>query len=1003
VSNTIDFISNSITNPNSIKILDNDAPFTFFEYLKQISDKVSPINFNDLYIEYISVWSQIKNKNKIFNQNEIKNRYVELLKDLTLKYTTAEEKRFLVNIDYNDEFDLDIVIPFYSKKIIEICEYFCRKRELIKFKNDRNKNKGSINSINRAIFETITDVIFSDVLEVGVKQSYINVEDLYKDLDIEIEELYDLYTNYLDNDPSLSYDAYNVKSDLRKKLYTSNINDISANIFYNIDEAVKEQIFEDIRIFLTEFKKNFSINYDLSVVNLNCNVGEPLYNLVSSSKENAKKIVELRYSLIKKYIGCDFYYIQTSDVVDNNYKVELLFKADNPSGNLLNRHFPTTASVEEESDLQSCRRIGLFFTPDKNSILYFSAAENKYKIDTTKLELNKLYIFPDPNRYGNTSGISNKYNSDYPLIHIQDYTRTIYNQSYNMSEGDIKIKPTSQTFYSYFSKNQSENKFSGYDSLNYNFSRLGDMGLIHSWASDIYGNEYCLIKPSKKKNLITIGEIPETYDNICMDYDGGPFVFDSGEQLPEAITTQNAKWVYPNVWASNYYYNLYIDGSFAGTPKGIMWHGIFSGLVVDGLGITRNNSTVLSLNLNIDENGKIIDVYDGKYFDNTGIIFDTIINNNVNDFKYSLSYNIDGNYFNNNPNNQFSVEFEKTLDGNSSIASGLVPEFVTNNTYILSSYILSSIKYREFDGGLIIDVCDQKFDFNRQTKFIIKERFSDSYTISSFDTLEVNPLPNPYGKIFVRNISNNQIYSLEECFGNQFIKYNNDIKYELYNNVLDFNIYNDFIWIRTLNYIIFDKISYVDGVFTDSGTNPNFLINSEQCSNPFIFENKNYCFIASLSIANIENVINQSIIPTIYKLDFDNYTLNKIYKGDITDYLHQTTYSNVVKYKHINCPKLFYNSRNDVYGIATTIEDQNQYPFIYKLKFEYDGSSIYNLYPRIIRMYDNVYENIETLNLNTTNNLSLAVEFNDMSPIIYGSRSYTSYFIGNANNSITFY
>ena len=93
----------------------------------------------------------------------------------------------------------DIIIPFYSKKIIEICEYFCRKRELIKFKTERNKSKGSSNSINRAIFETITDVIFSDVLEVGVKQSYINIEDLYKDLDIEIEELYDLYTNYLDN------------------------------------------------------------------------------------------------------------------------------------------------------------------------------------------------------------------------------------------------------------------------------------------------------------------------------------------------------------------------------------------------------------------------------------------------------------------------------------------------------------------------------------------------------------------------------------------------------------------------------------------------------------------------------------------------------------------------------------------------------------------------------------------------------------------------------------
>ncbi len=1003
MSSTIDFISNSITNPNSVKILDNDAPFSFFEYLKQISDKVSPINFNDLYLEYIKTWSEIKNYNKEFVDNEIKNRYVQLLKDLTLKYTTAEEKRFLVNIDYDDEFDLDIVIPFYSKKIIEICEYFCKKRESIKFKTERNKSKGSLNSINRAIFETITDVIFSDVLEVGVKQSYVNVDDLYKDLNIEIEELYDLYTNYLDNDPSMSYETYNVKSDLRKKLYSSNINDVNGNIFVNIDEAVKEQIFEDVIIFLDEFKKNFSINYDLSTVNLDCNVGDPLYTLVSTNKDNARKIVDLRYSLIKKYIGCDFYYVQTADVEDNNYTVELLFKADNPSGNLLNRHFPTTASVEEESDLQSCRRIGLFFTPDKNSILYFSAAENKYKIDTTKLEPNKLYIFPDPNLYGNTSGLTKRYYSDYPLIHIQDYTRTIYNQSYNMSEGDIKIKPNSQTFYSYFSKNQTENKFSGDASLKYNFSNIGDRGLLHSWASDIYGNEYCLIKPHKKKDLITIGEPIDTSYNICAEYDGGPFIFDSGEFLPEPVSPQSPKWVYPNVWASNYYYNIYIDGAFAGTPRGIMWHGIFSGLVVDGLGITRNNGKKFTLNLNIDQDGKLIDIYDGRYFINEPpIIFDAVINNNINDFKLNLGYNIDGNYFNMNPNHQFNIEYKKVLDGNSETSTGLVPEFTTNGTYILSSYILSSIKYREFDGGLILDVCDSKFDFKNQTRFVIKERFSDSYTISSVNIDEPDHRIKGYGKMFVKNVLNGNILELEECFGNQFIKYPSNVRNELYNNVLDFNIYNDFLWIRTLNYIIFDKIYYSNGSFIDSGVIANFLNNSEQCSNPFIFENKNYCFVAALSITNSEYVINQSIIPKIYRIDFSDYILKEIYKGDSDDYLHKTTYSNVVKYKHISTPKLFYNTRNDIYGVAAVLEDQNQYPFIYKIKFEYDGSTVYNENPNIIRMYDNVYENVQTLNLNNVNSLSPVVEFNDMAEVIFGNGANTSLIINNTNNSVIF-
>ncbi len=1002
MSTTIDFISNSITNPNSIKILDNDAPFSFFDYLKQISSNISPVNFNELYVEYIKTWSLVKNYNKEFIDNEIKNRYVDLLKDLTLKYTTAEEKRFLVNIDYNDEFDLDIVVPFYSKKIIEICEYFSKKRELIKYKTEKNKTKGSINSVNRAIFEIVTDTIFSDVLEVGVKQSYINVEDLYKDLSIEIEELYDLYTNYLDNDPLLDYTNYNVKTELRQKLYSSNINAINANIFINIDEAIKSQIFENIRIFLNEFRKNFSINYDLSTVNLNCNVGEPLYNLVTSSKDYATKIVELRHSLIRKYIGCDFYYVETTEGEDDSYTVKLLFKADNPTGNLLNRHFPTTSSVEEESELHSCRRIGLFFTPDKNSILYFSVAENKYKVDRSKLEPNKLYIFPDPNMYGNTSGLTNNYYSEYPLIHIQDYSKTVYNQSYNKAEGDIKIKPNSQTFYSYYSKNQTETKYSGHLSLDYEFSKLSDVGLIDSWASDIYGNQYGLIKESIKKQLLTIGEDVQSDINICSIYDGGMFTFNSGEQLPEPYSTQNAKWVYPNIWASNYYYNIYIDGSFAGTPKGIMWHGVFSGLIVDGLGIVRDPSKFFTLNLNVDEERKTIDTYDGQYFiNNPAIVINTNINKDINNFNTPLNFNIDGNYFNLNPNNQLLTEISKTLDGDSKTPTNLIPEFTKNNTYILSSYRLSSVKYREFDGGLILDVCDSKFNFEDQTNFIVKERFSNSYTVSS--AVNDNNTIKKDGKIFIKNVLNNKILTLEECFSDQFIKFPTKVRNELYNNVIDFNIYNDFIWIRTINYIIFDKISYVDGNFQNSATFGNFLENSKQCSNPFIFENRNYCFIAQLSVHNLEYVKNQGIIPIIYKIDFDKYILEEIYRGKTDDYIHMTGYQNIVKFKTINSPKIFYNSRNDIYGIACVIEDQNQYPFIYKLKFNYKQSIVSDMYNNIIRLYDNVYEGIETYNLTNVNTISSIFDYKDMSPIIYGSRYNTMLRIDNDKNCLIFY
>jgi hypothetical protein len=53
-------------------------------------------------------------------------------------------------------------------------------------------------------------------------------------------------------------------------------------------------------------------------------------------------------------------------------------------------------------------------------------------------------------------------------------------------------------------------------------------------------------------------------------------------------------------------------------------------------------------------------------------------------------------------------------------------------------------------------------------------------------------------------------------------------------------------------------------------------------------------------------------------------------------------------------------------------------------------------------MYDNVYENVQTLNLNNVNSLSPVVEFNDMAEVIFGNGANTSLIINNTNNSVIF-
>ncbi len=899
---------NSIVNPNtqSEDYLDLYNPFSFFDFLKYIDSNLSPLEVNNLYIQYIKVWGEIKNNTKTQINQTIQERYVELIKEITIKYTTLEEKRFISNIDYFDETDLDIVLPFYSKKIVEICNFYADKREKLKFKLEKNKTKGTHSSVQNSIFETITDVIFSDVLEVSDYQKLVDEQAILKDLNIEIEELYDIYTSYLDIDPSKDYTEYDVKTDLRKQLFSSNVNDIDANIFINIDEAIRNQLFGKVYVFLNEFKKNFSINYDINKIELNCKPDDRLFNIVNENKPKATRLVQLRYDLIKKYIGADFYYISTGSTI-TDVTSAILFKADNPSGNLLNRHFPSTASIEEESDLQSCRRIGLFFTPEKNSILYFSVPEKKYKIDESKLEPNKLYIFPDPNLYGNTIGVSRSFNYEYPLIHIADYTKSVKNYSLAYTEGDINSNPYTQDFYAYFSRNQLKDSFYfGIEGLKSNFSSLYDKGIVTKWAVDIYGNQFSLFKPKSKQNLVdnttTIQISSIAYEN----YIGGPIAYSTNTPLPEMVLANNPEWVKPDLWSSDYYYNILIEGGVGSNNNGIMQRGM---------------------------------------------------NSNINEF---------------------------------------YPDFNNN-------YILSSIKYKEFDGGPIIQENDyNNYNFEQNTKFIVNQTINDNKTILDNsiqdDNLNSYEIRNSYGMIYVKDIVTGYVSELSSKFEYTFFNKYQDIKEELHNNILDFNIYNDFLWIRTKNNIIFEKITYQDGSYIDIGNGKNYIKYREDynfltnASNPFIFEDRNYALLVLLSGYNTKSN-NYSVIPTIYKIDYNTCSISLVYpielNQSIIDIFKNNSIKNRTKLRKINKPTLVYNKRNDKYAIICTIEDQNEYPYFYKVYFDYDGINITNIESKLyntsqeieinsINFSDNTNNILSDLNISDiTNNSNITIDQNE--------------------------
>lgn len=974
---------NSIVNPNTEKkdYLDSQNPFSFFDFLKNTREELSPLQFNDLYIKYLKLWNEVKLSNKTTSLEIIKERYIQLLREITLKYTNTEEKRFLSNINYEDEFDIDIIIPFYSKKIREICVFYCDKREKLKYKPQKIKIKGTNNSITNNIYETILDVSFGDLLDSSSFQNTINTDDLINNLNIEVEELYDDYTNYFDNSPYQNYNLYDVKNSTRQKYYSSNINEIYANIFVNFDEAVKNEIFNGVRTFLVQFGRIFTINYNIQDVNLNCKPDEKLYNVVSEVGPRAKRNVTFRDRLIRKYMGSDSYYIITGEEVSLTDIVSgVLFKADNPAANLLNRHYPSTASIEEDAELRSKRQIGSFFTPDKNSILYFSVPEKKYKINFNRLSASSTYVFPDPNLYGNTFGLTREYDSNYPITHICEYKKTVKNLSLPFIDGDIDTTPYTQDYFPYFSRNQiADSKVLNKEGLKSNFSSLYDMGIVTKWSNDIFGNQYSLFKPKSKKNLVdnTVLIIPPS-SIVCEEYDGGPIMFFNNGLLPEQVFAGHPLWVKPNVWASDYYYNLLIEGGIGGIVNGIMERGMYwGGWLVDGLMIDRSKITNEKFDIILNTlSAKDIPTIDGMTFSLPGSSWE--INPVYDSFLYDYDSLIDGNYYSRKPG-RFLPRPSKTLDG---IPIPNTSEFVPDFTY---DYVLSSIKYKDFDAGYLTEYCDSKFNFETQTKFIVEETITISKTITSqrVEDDNINPfeLKNSVGQIYVKDVVSGEVTHLSSALAVQFKNKYINVLEEIYKEVIDFNIYNDFMWIRTKSNLIFEKLNYEDDKFIYSGTDSNFIKfddrHTNNVSNPFIFENREYAMVGGLSAINTDSN-NFSIIPLIYKINYNKATISRIYVDPTQELYKNNIDLNPIKITRINKPVLTYNTRNNKYCLMATIEDQNEFPYIYQYKFNYNGSIMINQEVKLFTCAGN--EVFKTYNFkdisNFTDNL---ITFNDLS------------------------
>jgi hypothetical protein len=911
--------------------IDITAPYSFFDFIKYLRSEYAPELYSPLYSSYLKEWYGRQDAT-VEEQKELYiTFYKEFMEQVILNYTTQTEKEFLQKADFNSVTDLDIIIPFYANRLTEIATFYKNKRESGKYIINENKVKGSRYGLERAIFDSIYNYVVNtqDFIKTAEDTSISNV---INDFGVSIAEYVDVYGDYFDITREETKDStvIDVLSSLRSDLYQNNVVDIK-NEYYTDPEAIEILRESSFLSSIDDFKINPPAFSEADITAL-CN---PDQSLVKELNEvftvgglTLAEVYDLKRQLISKYASCDFYFLNTSALFGTVTGV--LFEAENPTSNLLNLQTADIAAVQS-GEQQLLRDTGLNFKPDDIGLFKLNSGKCGFEIDTANLEDNKVYIFPDPNIYGNV-GVNTL--SSYPYVYTFDFNDNIRNISSGIATGDPKITNKSLTFEPYTTKQRETQEFLNLNRMSYklNFTDLYNKGMIRKMAYDSYGNEYALFKPEGLQQRDTVSKS----FILSLQLNGHEFfddTFDEGYNFNYSTAACDFNTKRSGIRANLGGFKQEVEPLYINLREFTPYQEL-GGIRVCNIGDIENNfetqSDFTTNRVGIWRDG-------GEFTKQDGTLLPDPLK--TTDVTYPGAFNY---YY-----DILADSLDRWLDARDIAGS----QKYNCGRFTDVNLVDKPFSY-ETDGYKYIGITNDK------NKTVISNINTDSSGEVNVDRIIQS------GDVYVKNQGTALSQPLVDALGNTFFKYNSEVINDLRNNIVDFNIVNDSIFIETPSRLVIDKIKYNnEGKFTKPSTaNTVFEIDTENTlttiSNTLYVTDIKSCNSEGAVFFAVFNVLDRDLItdkilpknfwyvyPEIYQYDITSNSTVKVYPTNIDEgclETFKTSYEGAVANfapEKIKTVKLSYNSLHNKLKISYILLDQNNFSHIHDCTFEWrDGT-----------------------------------------------------------------
>lgn len=647
---------------------DYQSPYSFSTWLtsfKQFNE--TPEIYLNLYRKYLSTWYQTKNNILLNNQQTVVLSYISIFYDLKLTYFTADERRFLTTLDYTNRQDIDIAIPFFARKIKQICQQLSDLREVIKSQPVKLNLVGTTEDIQKQIFDTLqTSFNDSDLQPLFLKDN-ITQTDISNNVRVLIEELYD-DTDYYNNTEC------------------NEVLDIEANLYLDITQSILK-VLSSVEYILPDVSEYLTFVPLLNPTNLEYLYDKDFISTVNdglSSNLNLNNLAKLG----QVFAGSNFYYLSTnslSEVVSGD-----LFATTSESSNEQNIFNLKFAVKQLTSGLYTAKDVGGYFLPQYIGLLNYNPIQSNYNVIKSQLPADTLIVYPDPKLYPygnsviaftyNTNSFKHSPSDQYIYGDIKDSDKLPGFKGYQSYTESLQYffnnvsKPTDSVGFFADKKDNIWLNPDVYDNAAYAIFPVNDRQTellidntkdIIKFRSDVYGNSYALYKQAYKVQNLTPA-ITQTI--ICLHLDGFQFNYpnNSGIDFDYNVTTPPIDgYTRSGVVLATYNQVSTVSPSIFGTSQIPMFQ--LSGTVINIFGGSFTDDVC---NIVISENDDLSGFYsrDVNYYDSTlsgnNTIYTTITGLSANVDIYKKRNILDGEIYVRTGNNTIIQPISSALSAN---------------------------------------------------------------------------------------------------------------------------------------------------------------------------------------------------------------------------------------------------------------------------------------------------------------------------------------------------